>query len=300
MWATDAPWHAAHGPHSSQSSAMKYASAFLTRTRRISLLVTFVLSLTMGVLPVPVHAEELSFWFACSGGKARAEGRTIDLRSYLNVNTVGMLTDDIEDLYCITPLKCVALGHCKASSPEQQAAADQLKQEIAAEELRLERERQAMAAQAERERELERQRAEEERRRTEAAERAERARLEKLVAADAERLRLSEAEAKRLVDAREQARKKMPAKAQEHCTIDYAAYTQTLDFTPIVPLQAKAQKDYAAVDRSKLCNGHPGTLDPLQCDQPADFFGAKFGSCKAVMRCPARQENKPCNHASAQ
>lgn len=278
----------------------KYVSHLLIGMRSSHVVLAFVLSTAMGLLlPSLAHAAELGFWFPCTGNKAKSEGRTVDIRSYLKVNTVGMRIDDIEDLYCVTRVKCVALGHCKASSPDEQAAADKLKREIAAEELRLERERQAKAAQAARERELERKKAEEDRKRREAAAAAEKARREKLVAAEAQRLRLSAAEAKRLVEVREAARKKMPAQP-EKCTLDYPAYTQKLDFTPVILLQSKAEKDYAALDRTKLCNGHPGTLDPLQCEKPADFFGARFGSCTAIMRCPARQESKPCNRASAQ
>lgn len=279
---------------------MKYVSKSLRGTRCSRVLLALVLSSAMGALPSLSHAaDKLGFWIPCSGAKARSEGRSVDIRSYVKARTVGMYIDEIEDLYCVTPVKCVALGYCKAASPEEQAAADKLKREIAAEELRLERERQAKAAEAARKRELERQRAEEERKRKEAAALAEKARLAKAAADDAERLRLSAAEAKRLVEAREAARKKMP-RQPEKCTLDYPAYTQTLDLTPVILLQSKAEKDYAALDRGKLCNGRPGTLGPLQCEKPADFFGAKFGSCKATVQCPARQETKPCSRASAQ
>ncbi|SFG58570.1 hypothetical protein SAMN05518865_11482 [Duganella sp. CF458] len=262
------------------------------------LLRALVLLVCMGMLPSLAHAQ-LSFWFPCTGAKAKAEKRSIDIRSHLRVNTNGMQINDIEDLYCVTQVKCVALGYCKAASPQEQAAADKLKRELAAEEARLQRERQAKAAQAARERERERQNAEAERKRKEAAALAEKTRREKLAAAEAQRLQLSAQEAQRLVTAREDARRKMPAQP-EKCTLDYPAYTQKLDFTPIIMLQARAEKDYAALDRSKICNGHPGVLDPLQCDKPADFFGARIGSCAAVMRCPARQETKACARASAQ
>lgn len=252
----------------------------------------------MCLLPSLALAQ-LSYWIPCYGSQAEREGRTVNLAKKLNVNTVGMLVDDIENLYCVTPVKCVALGHCKASSPAQQAAADKLKREMAAEEARLQRERQAKAAQAERERERQRQQAEAERRQKEAEAAADKARREKMMAAEAQRLRLSAQEAKRLVDAREDARKKMPPQP-EKCTLDYPAYTQSLDFTPVTMLQARAEKDYAALDRSKLCNGRGGTIDALQCDKPANFFGARIGSCVATMRCPARQETKPCARATAQ
>lgn len=248
----------------------------------------------IGLLPSLAHAQ-VSFWIPCSGSKARAEGRSVDIRSYLRVNTVGMQINDVENLYCVTQVKCVALGYCRAASPEQQAAADELKREMAAEELQIQRERQAKAAEAARKR----QQAEEDRKRQLAAIAAETARREKLAAAEAKRLQLSAQDAKRLVQTREDARKKMPAQPKK-CTHDYAAYTKKLDFTPIVMLQAKAKKDYAALDRSKMCNGHPGTLAPLQCSQPVNFFGANIASCSAEMHCPARQETRPCNSASAQ
>lgn len=273
---------------------LQYISHFLIGMRSSRFLLAFVLSIAMGV-PSLAHAD-LDIWFPCGkGSKARAEGRTEYIAEKMRVNTVGMKIRDIEDLYCVTPVKCVALGYCKASSPAEQKAADKLKREIAAEESRLQRERQAKAAQAERER----KKAEEDRKRKEAAAAAERARREKLVAAEAKRLGLSAQEAQRLFKARDEARKKMPPQP-EKCTLDYPAYTQKLDFTPVILLQSAAERDYAALDRTKLCNGHPGTLDPLQCEKPADFFGAKFGSCTAKMHCPARQENKPCNRASAQ
>lgn len=104
-------------------------------------LVTIVIFL----MPRPAHAQ-LGYWAMCSGHKAKTEGRSVDIRDYLRVNTIGMDIDDIEDLYCVSPIKCVALGHCKAASPAEQAAADQLKGEIAVEEARLERIRQAKAA----------------------------------------------------------------------------------------------------------------------------------------------------------
>lgn len=248
----------------------------------------------IGLLPSLAHAQ-VSFWIPCSGSKARAEGRSVDIRSYLRVDTVGMQVNDVENLYCVTQVKCVALGYCRAASPEQQAAADELKREMAAEELQMQRERQAKAAEAARKR----QQAEEDRKRQLAAIAAETARREKLAAAEAKRLQLSAQDAKRLVQTREDARKKMPAQPKK-CTHDYAAYTKKLDFTPIVMLQAKAKKDYAALDRSKMCNGHPGTLAPLQCSQPVNFFGANIASCSAEMHCPARQETRPCNSASAQ
>lgn len=258
-----------------------------------------MIAAAMAGLPSLSLAAQLSFWFPCTGKKAKAEGRSVDIRSYLRVNTVGMKVDDIEDLYCVSPVKCVALGYCKASSPEQQAAADKLKRELAAEEARLNQERAAKAAAAKRAQELARQQAEEERRRKEAALAAEKARRERLVAEEAQRLRLSAQEAQRLVAAREDARRKMPPQP-EKCTVDYPAYSQKLDMTPIIMLQAKAEKDYARLDRATLCNGKPGRLDPLQCDKPADFFGARFASCSATMHCPARQETKTCARASAQ
>ncbi|VXC76913.1 hypothetical protein [Massilia sp. 9I] len=263
-------------------------------------LLAVIFSVAMGLLlPSLAHAWQLSIWFPCTGSKAKAEKRTTDIRSSLGVNTVGMNIDDIEDLYCVTREKCVALGHCKASSPEEQAAADKLKKQLAAEEARMQRERQAKAAQAERDRALARQKAEEERRQKEAAELAEKKRREKMVADDAQRLKLSAAEAKRLVDAREEARKKMP-KQPEKCTLDYPAYSQKLDLTPTIVLEAEGRKNYAAIDAAKMCNGRPGKLDPMQCDKPADFFGLKFAACSAMMHCPARQETKTCARASAQ
>lgn len=242
-----------------------------------------------------IQAAELSFWFPCTGSKAKSEQRTVDIRSYLNVNTVGMKVNDIEDLYCVTRVKCVALGYCAAASPEEQAAADKLQQEIAAEERRLQQERQAKAAQAERER----QRVEQERIRQAAAAAEEKQRRATLAAAEAQRLKLSMQDASKLVEARENARKKMPVQP-EKCAVDYPASTTKLDFTPIIMLESKAKKDYAAVDRSKMCNGHPGTLEPLQCSKSVNFFGANFASCEAMMRCPARQEIQPCNRVSAQ
>jgi len=119
------------------------------------------------------------------------------------------------------------------------------------------------------------------------------------MAAEARRLQLSAQDAQRLVSAREAARKKMPPQP-EKCTVDYPSFSQKLDMTPIVMLQAKAERDYAKLDPATLCNGKPGRLDPLQCDKPADFFGAKFASCSATMHCPARQETKTCARASAQ
>lgn len=246
-----------------------------------TLLVAAVLSLA----PSAARAQ-LGYWVPCTGSKAEAEGRNIDIRRYLNVNTVGMQVSDIEDLYCVTRAKCVALGHCTAATPAEQAAADTLKQDIAAEEARLQRERQAKAA-------------EEERQRKEIAAAAEKARRERLVAAEAQRLRLSSQEAQRLVDAREQADKQRPPQPTT-CTLDYPAYSEKLDFSPGLYLHSQAQKDYAAMDRSKVCGGHPGTLDPLQCTQPVNLFGASFASCTASLRCPARQETKPCTRTSAQ
>lgn len=261
-------------------------------------LLALVLATSAAIIPSLAYAQ-LSFYIPCSGSKARAEKRTEDIRGRMGVNTVGMRISDIEDLYCVTREKCVALGYCKAATPEEQAAADKLAKQLAAEEARLQRERQAKAAAAERERERARRQAEEERQRKAAAEAADKARREKIAADEMQRRKLSAQEAKRLVDAREDARKKMPAQP-EKCTIDYPAYSQKVDFTPIIMLHARAEKDHAAVDRSKMCNGRPGRLDPLQCDKPANFFGARFGSCTAMMHCPARQETRTCARASAQ
>lgn len=270
----------------------------LVGQRLVKAVLAFALATSIGVLPSLAHAQ-LSIYFPCSGAKAKAEGRTRDIRSYLGVDTYGMKIDDLEDMYCVTQEKCVAMGHCKAATPQEQAAADKLKKNMAAEEARLQRERQAKLAQAERERERERKKAEEDRRRKEAEAVAEKARRDRMVAAEAQRSRLSAEQAKRLVDAREDARKKMPPQP-EKCTTDYPAYSQEVDFTAVMLLQARAERDYAAVDRSKICNGRPGTLGPLRCEKPANFFGARIGSCVATKQCPARQETQRCNRVSAQ
>ncbi|MDQ9170921.1 cell envelope integrity protein TolA [Oxalobacteraceae bacterium R-40] len=279
---------ASHCTRRSGYRMLQYVSDFLVGMRFSRVLLAFVLSTTMGLLPSLAYAQ-LSYWIPCQmSGKAKSEGRTTYIGDYLKAKTVGMKTYDIEDLYCVTRVKCVALGHCKASSPDEQAAANKLKREIAAEESRLQRERQAKAAQAERNR----KKAEEDRQREEA-------RRQKLAAAEEKRLRLSAPDAKRLVEAREEARKKMPPQP-EKCTSVYPAYTQKLDFTPVVLLQSKAEKDYSSLDRSKMCNGHPGKLGPLECEKPADFFGLKFASCSATKRCPERKETRRCSRASAQ
>lgn len=262
------------------------------------LLLSVFVATSIGIAS-PSPAAGVNFWSPCSGAKAKAEGRSVDIRSYLRVRTTGMKISDIEDLYCVTPIKCVVLGHCKAASPEQQAEADKLRREIAAEEARLQRERAIKAAAAQRAQELERQRTETERRRKDAELAVEKARRARLMTAEAQRLKLSAQEAQRLVDAREDARRKMPPQP-EKCTVDYAAYTQKVDMTPVIMLQAQAEKDYAGLDRAKLCNGRPGKLDPLKCDKPANLFGFKLANCSTSVHCPAYQETKACARASAQ
>ncbi|WP_436045100.1 hypothetical protein [Pseudoxanthomonas sp. LjRoot143] len=109
----------------------------------------------------------------------------------MQINTVGMLVDDLEDRYCVTPQKCIALGYCKAASPAEQAAADKANPGAAAERARLEREQRQREAQAD----LQRKAAEAERNRK-AAE----------VARETQRLGSHrEAEARRLVEMREAA-----------------------------------------------------------------------------------------------
>lgn len=257
-------------------------SHILTGARASFVLLAIVLATTLGLTSSLAHAE-LIIAGACSGKKAKAEGRTIPLEGYYQD-----YSKFAEDLYCVTHVKCVALGECKASSPAEQAAADKLKRELAAEESRLQRERKAKSAQAERER-----------KQAEAATAAEKARREKLAAAEAKRLKLSAQDAKRLVETREDARKKMPAPPKK-CTLEYPAYTQKLDFTPVILMKSKAERDYAAINRSTMCNGHPGELGPLQCENESDFFGTKYANCTAMKQCPARQESKPCNRTSIQ
>lgn len=151
-----------------------------------------ILVLALLAAPYVAHAQ-IGFYLPCSGSKARSEGRTRDISDDLKVNTVGMLIDDIEDRYCVTPAKCVALGFCKASSPKEQAAADRSNPEAAAERARLERERQQREAQAERQRQA-----------------AEGERIRKAAEVTSETQRLGshrEAEARRLVEMREAAAK---------------------------------------------------------------------------------------------
>jgi hypothetical protein len=261
-----------------------------------------------GLVPSLAQAE-IQVGVACSGKKAKSEKRTTDISYFIPV-VWNIPQEEWENMYCVTHVKCVALGHCRADSPEEQDAADKLKQEIAAEEARLQRERRAKIAEAERRRERERQQADEERRQKAIVDAAEAARREKQLAADvarrakqaaddAKRFGVSVDTAKELTDAREAARKKMPP-APEKCVIDHPASTQELDFTPMTMMQAKAQRDYAAVDRGQLCGGRGGSLGPLDCDKPADFFGAKFGSCKSVMRCAAYQETRQCARVTPQ
>lgn len=66
-----------------------------------------LLSTAIGVFSSPSHAQ-LSIWVPCSSGKAKAEGRTEYTANRLNVNTVGMRVDDIEDAYCVTPAQNAA------------------------------------------------------------------------------------------------------------------------------------------------------------------------------------------------
>lgn len=220
-----------------------------------------------------------------------------------------MTTDVIEDLYCVTQIKCVAMGHCTARNSEEQIAADKLKQQMAVEEERLKRERAAKEAEAAKKREEKRQ--EEERiRKAEALKReqdrlreeraaAEKRRMERQIAEDARRLGLTIDDSRRLAQARDEAQRRMPRNS-ENCTNQYPAYDTELDLTQTLMVVAKAEKAYAAVDRSKACNGHPGTLSPLRCDKPADFFGLKIAACKATLSCPAREETRPCTRSSAQ
>lgn len=151
-------------------------------------------ALALALLAAPHFAHaQIGIYLPCMESKARSEERTIYIANYLKVNTIGMQIDDIEDLYCVTRDKCVAMGYCKASSPTEQAAADKLHPEAMAERARLQREQQQREAQAERNR-----RAAEAERNRKAAE----------VARETQRLGSHrEAEARRLVEMREAAAK---------------------------------------------------------------------------------------------
>lgn len=156
------------------------------------MVVNMMLALALLAAPCIAHAQ-IQLRLPCSGSKALSEGRTMDIARDLKVNTVGMMVDDIEERYCVTPARCVALGFCEARSPAEQAAADKANPGAAAERTRLQREQQQRDAQAERQRQ--------------AAE-AERNRKAAEVARETQRLGSHrEAEARRLVEMREAAAK---------------------------------------------------------------------------------------------
>jgi hypothetical protein len=266
---------------------------------RIHTTLACFLACLLALLPTLACAQ-LSIWLRCKETNAAAEGRTIYVGEMLKANTRGMYIKDLEDMYCVTPVKCVAMGLCKASSPQEQAAADKLKRDMAGEEARLESERRRKAEQAaQREREDERQHREDERKRKETAATDEKLRREQAAAAEARRLGLNALDARIVADAREAARNKMPPQP-EKCTLDIPASTREIDFSTVMLLQARSEKEYAATNRSRMCGGHPGTLGPLECEKPTDFFGARIGACKAVLQCPARQETRQCVRATAQ
>ncbi|MBD9471196.1 hypothetical protein [Pseudoxanthomonas sp. PXM01] len=154
--------------------------------------IAFRLLLALALLAAPYFAHaQVGIWLPCRETSAYSEGRTVYIARYMQINTVGMQVDDLENRYCVTQEKCVALGYCKAASPAEQAAADKANPGAAAERARLEREQRQREAQAE----LQRKAAEAERNRK-AAE----------VARETQRLGSHrEAEARRLVEMREAA-----------------------------------------------------------------------------------------------
>lgn len=210
------------------------------------------LALLLGPCLAYAQDSQVRIYLPCRGAKASSEGRKIYLVQYLNIDTYGMPIDDLEDRYCVTWDKCIALGYCKAMSPKEQADADRLNPGAAAERARLERERQQREAQAERNR----QAAEAERNRKAAA-----------VARETQRLGSHrEAEARRLVELREAAANARggpaaPARpsgsageSEKVCTTAPFRITPTSMFKPS---EAEARAALAR-DAANLCRNNTG------------------------------------------
>lgn len=87
------------------------------------------LYLVLLTLPISqsMKADTLSFWVPCTKTNAAKEGRKFYIADDLKINTIGTPIDDLEDNFCVTKEKCIAFGFCQASSPEEQLAADKIK-----------------------------------------------------------------------------------------------------------------------------------------------------------------------------
>ncbi len=249
------------------------------------------------------QSQALNFWSPCFAGasqsNAKAEGRTEYIAEKMGVSTRGINVNKLEDLYCVTRPKCIALGYCTAKNTQEQLEADKLKKQMVAEEAKLKREQQRLAAEAEAKRKQEESRilAEEKRRQDEA--RLEKHKIEKLASDESKRLNLSQSDALKLANAKYQATKVMP-KSPQKCVMEYPAHKSTIQLSSYNTTMNHVNNSYSQLDRSSLCNGRGGTLGPLKCEKPLNFMGTAIVKCSAEVSCPNERVETACSRGVKQ
>ena len=255
------------------------------------------------VIFLSTESKALNYWLPCHLGatqsNAKAEGRTEYIAEKMGVNTRGINVNKLEDLYCVTRPKCIALGYCTASNIQEQVEADKLKKQMVAQEAKLKREQQRLISEAEAKRKQEEARiaAEEKRRQDETQ--LEKQKIEKLASDESKRLNLSQADAFKLANAKYQATKVMPKSAQK-CVTEYPAHKSTIQLSSYNTTMNHVNNSYSQLDRSSLCNGRGGTLGPLKCEKPLNFMGTAIVKCSAEVSCPAERVETICSRGVKQ
>lgn len=226
-------------------------------------------------------SDTYSIWLPCRGmsTNANAEGRTLYIG---HGRDSGMTLTERENEYCVTRVKCIALGYCKTSDPKEQAEADKIKKEMEAlaEEQRRRQAERAAAKAAER------------RRQEEAALRKEQER-QALIAEEARNRKISHQEARTLVSVREEAQSSMPP--EKEC------YTESIPATSYqISLYYGDEQNNRRLwsdEKRRIESGNEQcTVGPMEVTEKAIFPNGflatewKVKEWRATVNCAAKQE----------
>ncbi|MDV2468923.1 hypothetical protein QR674_07990 [Acinetobacter chinensis] len=238
-------------------------------------------------LSVAYAEGTVSLWAPCMGYYDENNQRMIDIGSKMGVSGRGMKRQEYDDKYCVSYVKCIALGYCTTQDAGQQKKANELKKKLEAEKRQREREAQ-----------LSKQKAE-------AAEkvRIEKERVEKAkIAAEAKKAeskyKLNNRDALEFAQSKVAAEKVLPPKPQK-CIIETKQSTGQMNFSLYRTIQA-SKDAYSKVNKGDLCNGNGGSLGTLDCPNPVNLFGMQIANCTATVTCPPTKKEVPCSSATRQ
>lgn len=234
------------------------------------------------------YANGVIIWSPCWGGYDKNGQLAINIGAKMGIKGTGGLTpNEYNEKYCVSHIKCVAMGYCKAQDAEEERQANELKQKLEAERRQIERDA-AIAKQ-----------------KAEAAEKTrmeqERVEKEKITneAKNAQsKYKLNNRDALEFAQSKVAAEKVLPPKPQK-CIIETKQSTGEINFS--LYRTVKASNDaYSKVNKSDLCNGNGGSLGPLNCPNPINMFGMQISNCSAVVTCPPNKKEVPCSSAARQ